>query len=129
MTFKKGHKKILGSGMKKGHKMKSEQIKKLSDIRKTFIRDKHPRWNGGVRMASGYRTILCPEHPYCNKKGYVREQRLIMEKHLGRVLLPTEVVHHINSIRTDNRIENLMLFSSSSEHQRHHMKERNSKNG
>jgi hypothetical protein len=44
-----------------------------------------------------------------------------MEAHMGRTLLPTEVVHHVNSILDDNRIENLMLFSTSGEHRAYHL--------
>ena len=77
-----------------------------------------PGWKGGRKQETydRYIRIYCPSHPYCDKGKYVLEHRLVMEKHLGRVLLPTEVVHHINSIRDDNRIENLMLFSSNGKH-------------
>jgi hypothetical protein len=43
-----------------------------------------------------------------------------MEAHLGRPLLPAEVVHHINGIPDDNRLENLMLFASGGDHVHHH---------
>jgi hypothetical protein len=61
-----------------------------------------------------------PNHPYKNNKNYVREHRLMMEHYIGRILLPTEVVHHINNVPYDNRIENLILFSTKADHTRHH---------
>jgi hypothetical protein len=66
----------------------------------------------------GYVLILCPDHPHKKHGNYVYEHRLIMEQHLGRYLESSEVLHHINGIPGDNRLENLRLFSSDSKHAR-----------
>jgi len=74
-------------------------------------------WKGGrYQSIKGYILIWKPDHPKTNNKGYIYEHRLIMEKHIGRYLTKDEVVHHKNGIKNDNRIENLKLFSSNSEH-------------
>ena len=44
----------------------------------------------------------------------------MVEKYLGRYLDSKWIVHHINNIRDDNRIENLMCFISISAHRRFH---------
>jgi len=64
----------------------------------------------------GYILIYKPEHPRAMYDGYVYQQWLVMEEYLGRFLTKQETVHHINRIRDDNRLENLKLYSSRSEH-------------
>lgn len=70
-----------------------------------------------------------PDKWYMSKNGYkskrikgklIYQHRLVMQEHLGRELLDTEVVHHINHDPSDNRIENLELIVSHSEHMKQH---------
>lgn len=74
-------------------------------------------WKGGkYRHTAGYIFIKKPEHPNANNENYVREHILVMEKKIGRYLKNGEIVHHLNGIKDDNRIENLYLFSNNSSH-------------
>lgn len=81
---------------------------------------KHYRWKGKKRQKQGYIFLHKPNHPFANTRGYIFEHRYVMEQLIRRYLLPKERVHHINEIKNDNRIENLKLFSTHSEHLKFH---------
>ena len=69
-------------------------------------------WKGGRhRSTRGYILLRLPEHPNRSRGDLVMEHRVVMEKKLGRYLLPEENVHHINGVKDDNRIENLELWT------------------
>jgi hypothetical protein len=69
-------------------------------------------------MALGYVLLYSPRRP----RKTVFEHRLVMENHLGRLLSPSEVVHHINGNKADNRIQNLMLFQNNGDHLKYEFK-------
>jgi len=75
---------------------------------------KHGSWKGGrVKTGEGYIGVRITHDDMMAsmivRSGYVLEHRLVMARSLGRPLLATESVHHINGDRTDNRLENLQL--------------------
>jgi len=87
----------------------------------------NPAWKGGTtyrkrkgRYPSSVKYVRCPPEfiSMARKDGYVMEHRLIIAQQLGRPLLRSEVVHHINHDATDNRPENLELFTSNGEHKK-----------
>lgn len=81
------------------------------------------RWKGGVVVnKDGYREIMSRGHPHAKKHThYMLEHRLVMEKMIGRYLLPNEVVHHKDGNKLNNSPENLQLFSENAEHLRHEL--------
>lgn len=74
-------------------------------------------WTGGVKLMKGYAYKRTPGHPNGTKHGsYVAVHRLVMEEKLGRYLLTTEVVDHIDGDITNNHPDNLRVFQSNAEH-------------
>lgn len=82
----------------------------------------NPNWSGGRTINHGYVLILSPEHPNGDVYGYVKEHRLVMEKHLGRYLTRDEQIHHRDHNRSNNDILNLMYFPNNVEHRHYHGK-------
>jgi hypothetical protein len=89
-------------GYKKGH---SQKI-----TRKLMVGSKAPGWKGGIRKKRGYIFIYNPTHPHADGE-YVMEHRLVMEAKIGRFLKSWEHIHHLNGVKNDNRIENLVLIT------------------
>ena len=137
--FQKGHKLFNpGCGFKKGmtpwnkdkkvpcligntNGFKKGQLPWNKGLKGFVSGDKNGMWKGGrVSSGGGYILITATLHPNRLPNGYVLEHRLIMEKKIGRYLQRKEVVHHINGIKDDNRIENLKLFKNKSEHIKFH---------
>jgi hypothetical protein len=67
----------------------------------------HGHYKGGKVVAKGYVWILSPKHPRRTRRNYVKRCWLVMEAHLGRALLPGELIHHKNGVKTDDCLENL----------------------
>lgn len=95
---------------------------KLSEETKQKIRNslkgknkgpKNGMWKGGIRRSGKYVYITLADGTY------VSEHRYLMEKMLNRKLNTNEVVHHINSRRDDNRLENLVVMDISKHHSMH----------
>lgn len=84
--------------------------------------ENHHAWKGGVAETTrGYRMVRV------GVGEYKPEHVMKMEAHLGRKLIKgVEVVHHVNGVKSDNRLSNLVVMTRAA-HASHHAKGRASK--
>lgn len=76
----------------------------------------------------GYMRAYVPGYPSASKDGHILLHRLIMEQYLGRYLLSSEVVHHLNGDKTNNNVDNLEL-KTQHKHAQQHAVERAAESG
>jgi hypothetical protein len=74
-----------------------------------------------ILCTNGYMATFMPHHPMAASNGYIYVHRIVMATKLGRMLTSDEEVHHKNEMKTDNRVSNLEVLTSS-EHRKLHRK-------
>lgn len=87
---------------------------KFTDEQKQHLRESVSKahWKGGRRIdVDGYVRLHIYDQGSNTNGRDVYEHRLVMEKHLGRKLDVTEIVHHLDLDKQNNKIENLMIVT------------------
>ena len=70
-----------------------------------------PNWgNGRCITADGYIFLRRPNHPKAQRDGYVREHLIVWEEFNKMPLPKGYIIHHVNGIKADNRIKNLLAI-------------------
>jgi hypothetical protein len=110
---------------KVSQKLKGREMPKPEGFSETMRRVNPP----SERKLSndGYVWLYLPKYEGSkNDKRYygrIYEHRYVVEQHLGRILSPKEQIHHLDGVKNNNNIENLVLCANVREHTRLHQKE------
>jgi hypothetical protein len=107
--------------------MKVNGIKARIPAKRNQFGELNSYWKGGkIKNRAGYVLLTQPEHPRADISGYVFEHIIVAEQMIGRSLKwfgtgnpKSEVVHHINGIKNDNRPENLVIMTYASHMELH----------
>ena len=79
-----------------------------------WVGEKNPSWKGGRHFSKrGYVEVLIAPHTRVLEHRYAWEQ-------VHGPIPKNWLVHHLNGIKTDNRLENLVAMSRSQHHRNHH---------
>lgn len=75
------------------------------------VSERHKKRAGKVIDSNGYVRVKVARNSMTHKSGRTPEHRYVMAQMLGRDLVKGETVHHKNGDKTDNRPDNLELWS------------------
>jgi hypothetical protein len=99
--------------------MKKENWR-IKNLPKTQSGEKNSHWKGGIHYRKdGYILInMGPRSRTYHGARYKLQHRIVMEEKLGRPLLRSEIVHHIDGNTSNNNPDNLQIMTQS-EHAKH----------
>lgn len=118
-TLKKNHIQIVTRRRPKNPQQRSQKSRekaskstKITNQKRRILKGNYISDNRWYNFF-GYVAMPNPDYKMGDKNvsKTILEHRYIMQKHLGRKLDAKELVHHINGIKDDNRIENLVIKS------------------